>query len=86
MNCTLDKAEIELAYKLDPAAAAAEWGGEFRHDEDQLVRDEIVGRATPAGVYERLYDPQFYYVAGIDMASGSGKDAASLAISHREMM
>ncbi|MGO9236976.1 MAG: hypothetical protein ACLP4V_23965 [Methylocella sp.] len=84
MNCTLDKAEIELAYRLDPAAAAAEWGGEFRHDEDQLVRDEIVGRATPAGVYERLYDPQFYYVAGIDMASGSGKDAASLAISHRE--
>jgi len=84
MNCTLDPAEIELAYKLDPAAAAAEWGGQFRLDVDALLTPDVVDRATIDGMYERLYDPQYYYVAGIDMASGSAGDSATLAISHRE--
>ena len=51
MNPTLDKAEIDLAYKLDPVKAAAEYGAQFRNDVDALLTPEVIDRATPPERY-----------------------------------
>jgi hypothetical protein len=46
MNPSLDPAIIAAAYELDPAVAAAEWGGEFRSDSERLFTDEILNGCT----------------------------------------
>jgi len=84
MNPTLDRAEIALAFKLDPVKAAAELGAEFRSEFDALITHEALDRNTPKGVYERMYDDTHYYIAALDAASGSGKDSMTLAICHRD--
>ena len=83
MNPTLDKAEIDLEYKLDPIKAAAEYGAQFRNDVDALLAPEVIDRATPPERYELPYDDTQYYVAAID-ASGGSSDSFTLAICHRE--
>lgn len=42
MNPTVDKRVIEEAYEADPAAAAAEYGAEFRRDLEAFVGQEVV--------------------------------------------
>jgi len=46
MNPTLDAEIIAAAYEEDPAAAASEWGGEFRSDVEKLFTLEMLDSIT----------------------------------------
>ncbi len=85
MNPALDddaKAEIDLAYKEDPAAASAEYGGEFRSDIEGFVTPEALASVIDKGVAERPYEGR-RHVAFVDPSGGS-KDSMTLAIAHIE--
>jgi hypothetical protein len=46
MNPSLDPAIIAAAYELDPAVAAAEWGGQFRSDCERLFTETMLDAVT----------------------------------------
>jgi hypothetical protein len=83
MNRTLAERVIARAYERDATAASAEYGGEFRNDIESFVSREIVDACVERGCYERPY-AQHRYFAFCDLASGSGKDSAALAIAHKD--
>jgi hypothetical protein len=49
MNPTLDPAVVAAAYELDPAIAAAEWGGEFRVDCERPFTEAMLDAVTDEG-------------------------------------
>ncbi|MPZ57974.1 MAG: hypothetical protein GEU91_16055 [Rhizobiales bacterium] len=75
---------VSAAFRDDPVWAAAEYGSEFRSDVASLVTREAVEACTAAGVLERPPENAHTYVGFVDPAGGSGQDAMSLAIAHRE--
>jgi hypothetical protein len=83
MNPTLPEKVVERAYKADPAAAAAEYGGEFRRDIEAFVTLEAVQACIEAGVSERPPRDDVRYTAFVD-PSGGGADSMTLAIAHFE--
>lgn len=83
MNPTLPEKVVARAYKADPAAAAAEYGGEFRRDIDAFVTLEAVQACIEAGVSERPPRDGVQYTAFVD-PSGGGADSMTLAIAHYE--
>lgn len=82
-NPTIDASVIDAAYAADPAAAAAEWGAQFRTDVETFVPREVVdacvvpGRTVlppVAGVrYHAFADP-----------SGGSSDSFTVAVAHTE--
>ncbi len=83
MNPTIDRAVIDAAYEDDPAAAAAEYGAEFRTDLAAFVAPEVVDGCISRGVFERAPLPDIRYTAFVDPSGGSS-DSMTLAIAHHE--
>jgi hypothetical protein len=82
-NPTFDRAAIEKAYETDPAAAAAEYGSEFRSDVESFVSREVVQAATVAGRYELPPEAGITYAGFIDPSGGSA-DSFCLAIGYQD--
>lgn len=83
MNPGLDPAVIAEAYEDDPAAAAAEYGAEFRDDIADFVSREIIDACTIPGRTELLPAAGITYHAFVDPSGGSA-DSMTLAIAHAE--
>ena len=82
-NPKLPRSIVNRAYERDPAAAAAEYGGEFRTDLEAFVSLEVVNACISRGVFERPYQSGMRYVAFTDPSGGSA-DSFTLAIAHRD--
>lgn len=83
MNPEFDEQEEREAYEEDPAAAAAEYGAEFRSDIASFVAPEVIEGCTAAGRYELPRDSRHRYVAFVGPSGGSS-DSMTLAIAHQE--
>ena len=84
LNPTLDREEIAEKLAADPAAAKAEWLGQFRDDIGSYVSIELIEGAVDGGVAVRPPRPGIVYTGSIDVASGTGRDSFAAAISHKE--
>jgi len=82
-NPSLPQSVVDRAYKRDAAAAAAEYGGQFRTDIEALLNREVVEACVSPGVYERPFLSDLSYVAFVDPSGGSA-DSFTLAVAHRE--
>ncbi len=82
-NPSLSKRVVDRAYERDAAAAAAEYGGEFRSDIEAFVSREAVEAAVVSGRFELPYQRGVQYIAAVDPSGGS-VDSMTLAISHRD--
>ena len=83
LNPTLSQRVVDRAYERDPAAAAAEFGGEFRTDIESFVSREVIDAATVPG---RLRIPSIageHYVGFVD-PSGGAQDSMTLGVAHTE--
>ena len=84
LNPTLDQRIIDQALLDDPAAAAAEWLGEFRDDLSDFITLAALDRCTPSGNVPlspaaiRNMNP----VAATDVAGGSGTDSFATAVAY----
>jgi hypothetical protein len=83
LNPTIDPAIVARALAEDPAAASAEWLGEFRSDIEAFVTREAIEAVTSAGVYERPFISGQRYYAFTDPSGGSS-DSMTLSIAHLE--
>ncbi len=83
LNPTIDRAIIEKAYADDPAAAAAEWGAEFRSDIANFIDPAILDSAVVGGRHELPGVDGVQYVGFVDPSGGSS-DSMTLAIAHAE--
>ena len=83
MNPSLSQRVVDRAYERDPAAAAAEFGGEFRTDVESFVSRETVDAAVVPGRRELPPVPGVAYFAGTDPSGGSA-DSFTLGIAHAE--
>jgi len=83
LNPTLRKSVIDRAYEVDAAAAAAEWGGEFREPLSAFLTRELVERCVERGISERQPLPGIVYSCFIDSAGGSGTDSFTACVGHR---
>jgi hypothetical protein len=84
LNPTIDASVIEQALRDDPAAARAEWLGEFRDDIAGFLDVTLVESAVDYGVLCRPpRGDQHKYFSFID-ASGGRRDSFTCAIAHTE--
>jgi hypothetical protein len=83
MNPTISQRLIDRDMALDPEAARSEWEAEFRSDLETFLPIEAIQAATVQGRYELPPMPGVTYTAFVD-PSGGRKDAATLAIAHKE--
>jgi hypothetical protein len=83
LNPTVPQSVIDDAYRADPAAAAAEYGAQFRSDIEGFLRPEWISAAVADGVQERNPVQGVTYTAFAD-PSGGASDAFTLAIAHNE--
>lgn len=83
MNATLDRSVIERDYELDPAVAAAEWGGLFRSDIESFIDLEVLEPCIDRHVHERAPIVGTAYFGFVDPSGGMG-DSFTLAIAHAE--
>jgi len=83
LNPTLDQSIIDQALIDDPAAAKAEWLGEFRDDVGGWLPSEVIEAAVDVGITVRPPRPDFRYVSFCD-PSGGARDSFTCAIAHLE--
>jgi hypothetical protein len=83
-NPTLDQAVVRAAIEQDPQASQSEWLGVFRDDVRGYVDPDVVDACIMRDVRELPPLPDVAYTAFCDPAGGSGTDAMTLAIVHRE--
>lgn len=83
MNPTLPEKIVRDALERDPAAARAEYLGEFRTDVESLISLETSEDVTVNGRRELPCLHKVGYFAFVDPSGGS-HDSFTLAISHRE--
>ena len=84
-NQTLDDAAIAAQRAADPSAADSEWEGTFRTDIANFLDDALITEATD--LHRPLELPPragVNYVAHVDAAGGTGGDAYTIAIGHKE--
>lgn len=84
MNPTLPPEIVKAAYEDDPQAAAAEYGAQFRSDIESYISREAVEAVT---IPDRIELPPARandYYAFVDAAGGSGQDAMTCAIAHKD--
>jgi hypothetical protein len=80
MNPLVPQGVIDQAYADDEAAAAAEWGGEFRRDvETFLPADLVVSGRQSLPAVRRVHE----YVGFCDPSGGSS-DSMTLCVAHQE--
>jgi hypothetical protein len=84
MHPTVDRDEIEQAYRDDPVAASAEYGAQFRTDVEVILPQEVVMSVVPRGCFERLPAHRCVYKAFVDPSGGSS-DSMTLAIAHYDV-
>jgi hypothetical protein len=84
MNPTLPARLVERALERDPASAKAEYLAEFRKDVEAFITREVVESCTMPGRVELPPITGTHYHAFTDPAGGSGKDAWTLAIAHKD--
>ena len=84
MNASVPQAVVDEAYELDPASAAAEFGGEFRGDVQNWITREVLEACTIAGRHELPPVSGVSYLAFADPAGGSGGDSFTLAIAYKD--
>lgn len=82
-NPTIDQRIIDQQLERDPAAARAEWLGEFRTDIEGFVTQEVIEAAIVSGRRELPKVPGRTYRAFCDPSGGSA-DSFACAIAHRE--
>ena len=83
MNSTVDEKVIAEAYEQDEAAAAAEYGAQFRRDIESFVSSEAVEGAVIPERYELAPIPGVRYSGFVDPSGGS-QDSMTLAVAHQE--
>jgi hypothetical protein len=83
MHPGIPQAEVDEAYALDPEAAAAEFGAEFRSDISGFLDRELIEAAVDRGVVVRAPQPDAAYQAFTDPSGGRG-DSFTCAIAHDE--
>jgi hypothetical protein len=87
MNPTISQDLVDRDMALDPEAARSEWEAEFRSDLEGFLTLEALEACIVQGRYEippmLASNLNFQYRAFCD-PSGGRKDAAALAIAHRE--
>jgi hypothetical protein len=74
---------VDDALKRDPAAARAEWFGEWRDDIAAFLSRELIEAAVSRGVTVRPPQAGLDYHAFADPSGGLG-DAYTAAVAHRE--
>lgn len=84
MNPTLSAGYLQRMQIDDPEAYLSEVLGEFRAGISTFFDPAALGCCVDAGIRERLPVDGVRYVGGFDAASGTGQDAAALAIAHAE--
>lgn len=83
MNPTVPQRVIDRAMEIDPLAAAAEYGAEFRSDVGSFLDADLVQHAIEPGRRERAPQDRFRYFAFTD-PSGGIHDSFTLGIAHAE--
>ncbi len=83
-NPSLPQKVVDRAMERDPAAARAEYLGQFRNDVAAYLDRALIEAAVDAGVKVRAPKPGVTYFGAVDAASGSGKDSFTGAICHLE--
>ena len=83
MNPTISQKLIDRDMAADPEAARAEWLAEFRSDLEAFLTIEAIEAVIIQGRYELPPMPEVNYRAFVD-PSGGRRDAATLAIGHKE--
>lgn len=84
MNPTLSPDYLARMAQDDPEAFRSEVLGEFRAGVSTFLDPDTISASVEAGVRERAPMPGTSYVTFDDPASGSGADAWTKAIAHRE--
>lgn len=84
MNPTLSPDYLARMAQNDPEAYRSEVLGEFRQGVSTFLDPETIAASVETGVRERRPEPGISYTSFDDPASGSGADAWSKGISHRE--
>jgi hypothetical protein len=84
MNPLLPEKIVTKAMASDPQRAKAEFLSQWREDISDFIPLDILERATDFGVRERSPMRGVKYFAFTDAAGGTGKDAFSICIAHRE--
>ena len=82
-NPSLPQAVVDRAMARDPAAARAEYLGQWRDDVDTFVSREVVDACVELGVRERPPVAGTRYLAFVDPSGGSA-DSMTMAIAHLE--
>jgi len=83
MNPTVPQSVVDTAYEADPAAAAAEYGAEFRRDVETFLTLEAIEACQRSEPLEVPPVASMRYQAFVD-PSGGASDSMTLAIGHRE--
>lgn len=83
MNPRVPQAVIDRAYAEDPAAARAEYGGQFRTDIAALIAKETLDAVVVQGRQSLPPTSDIAYSAFCDAAGGSGTDSFTLATAHQ---
>jgi len=81
MHPALPGSVIAAAYEADPAAAAAEYGAQFRTDLEAFVTSEVLDAVIVPGRFELPPLRGVAYVAFVDPSGGS-VDAMTLGVAH----
>lgn len=84
LNPTLDAELIRRELEKDPESASAEYLAVFRRDLESYINREAVQACVVSERYELAPVRDVHYSAFVDPAGGSGKDAMTLAIGHRD--
>ena len=84
LNPAVPQEIIDRAYEVDPVAAVAEYGAQFRTDVSGFISREVVDGCTVVDRHELPPVLGVSYSGFVDFAGGSGQDSATLAIAHRE--
>jgi hypothetical protein len=84
MNPTLSADYLQRMEADDPEAYRSEVLGEFRAGLSSLLEPEAIDACVPEGVRERLPEGDVSSVSFTDAASGSGKDAFTVAVAHQD--
>ncbi len=82
MNPLLPQRVIDRAIARDSEKARAEFLNIWREDSSDLLPLDIIEGATDWDVTERPPERSVRYIAYADMATGTGRDSAALAIGH----
>jgi hypothetical protein len=81
-NPSLQQKVVDRAIERDPAAASAEYLGQFRSDLEAFVKIEAVEACVERGTFERAPVSGVKYFGFVDPSGGSA-DSMTMAIAHR---